>query len=128
MHLFSADYGRRFGEGSQSPEAGIRITTVRVASYVETETVEFDASLPDGDAVAAVPARSRECRFVGLDGPIDTPVHDETALAPGLFVAGPAVVTTSTTTYLVEPGWRLETGSHGAIWFLRGDDSRKANS
>jgi N-methylhydantoinase A len=33
-------------------------------------------------------------------------------------VPGPAVVTTPTTTYLVEPGWRIETGAHGAIWFL----------
>jgi len=33
-------------------------------------------------------------------------------------VPGPAVVTTPTTTYLVEPGWRIETGTHGAIWFL----------
>ncbi len=24
----------------------------------------------------------------------------------------------ATTTYLVEPGWRIETGAHGAIWFL----------
>jgi len=37
---------------------------------------------------------------------------------PGPAVPGPAVVTTPTTTYLVEPGWRIETGAHGAIWFL----------
>jgi hypothetical protein len=45
MHMFADDYGRRFGQGNQSPEAGIRITTIRVASYVEGQTVEFDASL-----------------------------------------------------------------------------------
>ena len=53
MHMFADDYGRRFGQGSQSPEAGIRITTIRVASYVEGQTVEFDASLPDGEPVPA---------------------------------------------------------------------------
>jgi len=119
MHMFADDYGRRFGAGSQSPEAGIRITTIRVASYVEGQTVEFDASLPAGEPVPATPAGSRRCHFVGIAGGVDTPVYDETALRPGLVVPGPAVVTSSTTTYLVEPGWRLETGAHGAIWFLK---------
>ena len=49
---------------------------------------------------------------------METAVFDETALEPGLAVPGPAIVTTPTTTYLVEPGWRIETGAHGAIWFL----------
>ncbi len=119
MHMFADDYGRRFGEGSQSPEAGIRITTIRVASYVEGATVEFDASLPDGEPVPAKPVGSRRCHFVGIAGRVDTPVYDETALQPGVTVPGPAVVTSPTTTYLVEPGWRLETGAHGAIWFLK---------
>ena len=119
MHMFADDYGRRFGQGSQSPEAGIRITTIRVASYVEGETVEFDASLPDGEPTPATPAGSRRCHFAGTAGAVDTPVYDETALRPGLTVPGPAVVTSPTTTYLVEPGWRLETGAHGAIWFLK---------
>ena len=118
MHMFADDYGRRFGQGSQSPEAGIRITTIRVASYVEGQTVEFDASLPDGEPAPATPAGSRRCHFAGTAGAVDTPVYDETALQPGLTVPGPAVVTSPTTTYLVEPGWRLETGAHGAIWFL----------
>ena len=119
MHMFADDYGRRFGQGSQSPEAGIRITTIRVASYVEGQTVEFDASLPDGEPAPAQPAGSRRCHFAGTAGAVDTPVYDETALQPGLTVPGPAVVTSPTTTYLVEPGWRLETGAHGAIWFLK---------
>ena len=119
MHMFADDYGRRFGQGSQSPEAGIRITTIRVASYVEGQTVEFDASLPDGQPTPATPAGSRRCHFPGTAGAVDTPVYDETALQPGLTVPGPAVVTSPTTTYLVEPGWRLETGAHGAIWFLK---------
>jgi N-methylhydantoinase A len=118
MRLFSDDYGRRFGQGSQSPEAGIRITTLRVASFVQGETIEFDATPPDGQTRAARPAGSRRCFFPRIEGPVETAVFDETALEPGLAVPGPAVVTTPTTTYLVEPGWRIETGAHGAIWFL----------
>src|SRR6202035_1961173 len=46
MQLFANDYGRRFGQGSQSPEAGIRATILRVASYVQGDTVEFDTAPP----------------------------------------------------------------------------------
>ena len=119
IELFAEDYARRFGAGSESPEAGIRITTIRVASYVEGEKVEFDASLPLGDPTSAHAIESRQCHFARIDGAVDTPVYDQTALDPGLVVLGPGVVTTPTTTYLVEPGWRLETGAHGAIWFMK---------
>ena len=119
IELFAEDFAHRFGEGSESPEAGIRITTIRVASFVDGEAVEFDASLPDGEPRPASPIGSRPCHFVGADGPLDTAVFDETALEPGLVVEGPAIVTTSTTTYLVESKWCLRTGAHGAIWFLK---------
>jgi N-methylhydantoinase A len=122
MRGFADDYGRRFGQGSQSPEAGIRITTVRVASYVEGETVEFDAT-PAVGSTTAIPRGSRRCAFGGMTGQVDTDIFDESALEPGLVVPGPAVVTTPATTYLVEPGWRIETGAHGAIWFLRNTGS-----
>jgi N-methylhydantoinase A len=125
IELFAEDYARRFGAGSESPEAGIRITTIRVASYVEGEKVQFDASLPAGEPSPAQAIGVRRCHFADIDGPADTPVFDETALEPGLVVLGPGVVTTPTTTYLVEPGWRLETGAHGAIWFLKQPNSRE---
>jgi len=41
------------------------------------------------------------------------------ALEEGTEVKGPAVIISATTTYLVEPGWRVEIGEHGAAWFLR---------
>ena len=117
--LFAADYARRYGAGAQSPEAGIRVTTVRVASFVPTQTITFDARRPDGEPRRPEPTGTRPCWFPGLDSPIEVAVHDETALVPGSSVTGPAVVSAATTTYLVEPGWHLEVGAHGAIWFLR---------
>ena len=59
IELFAKEYTRRFGAGSQCPEAGIRITTVRVASYVDSETLEFDASLPDEAPTPAAALGSR---------------------------------------------------------------------
>ncbi len=64
IDLFGEDYGHRFGHGSQSPEAGIRITTIRVASYVEGETVvvrrrvaDRNAEGRDGGGPAPLPLR-----------------------------------------------------------------------
>jgi len=74
--------------------------------------------VPAGSS-AAVPVGERRCHFVGVDGEVIAPVYDERALRPGTVVPGPAVLTTPTTTYLVEPEWRLSTGGHGAIWFLK---------
>ena len=122
IDLFAVDYSRRYGSGSQSPEAGIRITTIRVASFVEGETVRFDASLPAGAPTRVQPVGTRTCHFPGVDGPVNTPVYDDSALQPGHVVDGPAVVTAETTTYLVEPDWQLRTGAHGAIWFLKNTD------
>ena len=41
-------------------------------------------------------------------------------------MTGPALVTTPATTYLVQPGWRIETGAHGAIWFLANSPEQEA--
>ena len=56
MELFHARYGERFGEGSQSPETGVRINTLRVCAYVEQPSVRF-ASRPS--AASRWPRRSR---------------------------------------------------------------------
>jgi len=34
-------------------------------------------------------------------------------------IPGPAIVTTENTTFLVEPGWRLQPTRQGAVWFLQ---------
>jgi len=40
------------------------------------------------------------------------------ALKHEAVIHGPAIVTTENTTYLVEPGWRLEPTVQGAVWLL----------
>jgi N-methylhydantoinase A len=119
LDLFAESYSRRFGVGSQSPEAGVRAATIRVASFVDTPSLSLDVRLPEGPATAAATARARGCWFGGAGREVETPVFDESSLRPDLAIAGPAVLTTSATTYLVDPGWRLRTGENGAIWFLR---------
>ena len=117
---FHTRYGERFGEGSQAPEAGVRINTIRVCSYVEQVAVKFEGIALNGRAPEqATPVATRQAHFVGHDDPIDTPVFDESALKPGTHIPGPAIVTTRATTYLIEPGWSYTAAEHGSVWFTR---------
>lgn len=119
---FSADYGKRFGEGSQAPEAGIRINTIRVAAYVHHETVRFEDIKPVPEAerkAPPAPAATRVCHFVGQDGPVETPVWSRAAIAPGVAIEGPAIIASEVTTFLVNPGWTFVAAKQGASWFLR---------
>ncbi len=119
---FSEDYAKRFGAGSQAPEAGIRATTVRVASYVEHERVRFVAPSRNGATLKLpAPIGTRLAHFVGHPAPVETALYDESALSTGNRIEGPAIVTAATTTYLVEPGWYVETAPQRAVWFLRSD-------
>lgn len=120
IELFSRDYGARFGEGSQSPEAGIRVNAIRVASYVRFDTVNFSNILPTQDELkpAAKAPETYTCHFLG-EGALDTGFYNYEELAFGDVIAAPAVVTAPSTTYLVEPGWQLEIGNYGAGWLRR---------
>lgn len=118
MEQFHSSYGNRFGEGSQAPEAGVRINTIRVCAYVELETVRFKAIKPSGpDKAPGAPIGTRQCHFIGFDAALPTPIYDEAALTDGTRIVGPAIVITSATTYLVEPGWQYRAAGQGAVWF-----------
>jgi N-methylhydantoinase A len=118
---FHSRYGERYGEGSQSPEAGIRINTLRVCSYVLQSTVDFAGiKIDDSKSLSAEPVGTRQCHFPGHDKALETRLYDSSALAEGTRIEGPALVTTDATTYLVEPGWRYYAAAQGAVWFTRG--------
>jgi N-methylhydantoinase A len=117
---FHTAYGRRYGAGSQAPEAGVRINTIRVASFVDIPAIRFaDVSPLPHKAPPPAPRDHRTCHFVRVEGGLDTPIYDESALTPGVVLRGPAIVTTTATTYLVEPGWEYEAAAQGAVWFRR---------
>ena len=112
-------YGEQYGEGSQAAEAGVRINTIRVASFLEVEKVDFSRILPVEERVGAVSVGERDCHFVGYTEPVETRLYDDQALKVGTSIDGPALVTTEATTYLVEPGWNFHSSNHGAVWFTR---------
>ncbi len=126
IQQFHTRYGERFGEGSQAPEAGIRINTLRVRSFVSQEGIAFAEIRPsDAAKEPPPPVVRRPCHFVGREGAVETPIYGEDALAAGTEIEGPAIVVTKATTYLVEPGWRYRAADQNAVWFTRIEEQRK---
>jgi N-methylhydantoinase A len=120
MEQFHQRYGERFGQGSQVTEAGVRINTLRVCSFVSRPGVTFRGVKPEGDPIAPpAPVGRRSCHYVGHDGALDTPIYDDGALAEQTQIDGPAIVVTRATTYLIEPGWRFRAAGQKAVWFTR---------
>jgi N-methylhydantoinase A len=118
LDRFSINYAQRFGEGSQAPEAGVRINVIRVVSYVEHEKLGLERSHATNSA-KPTPRTERECYFPQLEAPRATPVFDHTAVAEGMQVPGPALIETPRTTYLVEPGWTLTMGTLGSALMVK---------
>lgn len=119
IKTFAEIFGQRYGEGTQAPEAGVRVQTLRVASYIDGDVVKFDSIDAGGDRAVPTPVTTRKVHFTDISEPVHTPVYDENALDHAYVIAGPAIVTTESTTYLVEPGWRLEPTVQGAVWLLK---------
>ena len=107
---------------TQVTEAGVRVNTLRVCSFVETPSVNFQGLKPEGKGKKPpAPVSKRTCHFVGHDKPLDTPIYGEDALAAETEIDGPAIVVTKATTYLIEPGWRYRATAQRAVWFTRND-------
>lgn len=119
IKTFSDIFGQRYGEGTQAPEAGVRVQTVRVASFIDGDVVQFESLESGGNRSKPAPLAEREVHFTSSDHPVQTPVYDAGALTSDYVIHGPAIVTTESTTYLVEPGWRLEPTPQGAVWLLK---------
>ncbi|MGE4615907.1 MAG: hydantoinase/oxoprolinase family protein [Gammaproteobacteria bacterium] len=118
LDKFSNNYAQRFGEGSQAPEAGVRINVLRVVSYVEHERLTLERSTASIDDKPKA-RTERPCYFPQLDDPVPTSVYDHNDVAEGMHVAGPALIETPRTTYLVEPGWNLTMGRMGSAAMVR---------
>jgi N-methylhydantoinase A len=129
---YHVSYGERFGEGTQTPETGIKVNQIRVVAYVPLEKVTFRGSgsgsgtggeggsgvltgaavaTADGGAGATAVAQRaliKGTRAAWFDGALtDTPVYDYDALGPDDVIEGNALVEAPHTTFVVNPGWQL---------------------
>ncbi|WP_078427662.1 hydantoinase/oxoprolinase family protein [Alkalihalobacterium alkalinitrilicum] len=112
---FDENYGERFGRGSQSPEAGIRINTIRVTSYVSLDSIEFEQG-KSYQKSESVPVRERPCYYVGFPNPIMTKVYNADDIECGAVIEGPALIESPRTSYLIEPEWSLAMGPQRSAW------------
>ncbi len=115
IEVFSEAYSKRFGERAAAPEAGVKITAVRVLSWVPGETVQLRQSA-NGKPIRPKPTSSRTCHFPNHDEGVTSAIYRWTDLRPGAVVEGPAVVEAPHTTFVVEPGWEFQVGSGGEVW------------
>ncbi len=118
LDRFSVNYAQRFGEGSQAPEAGVRVNVIRVVSYVEHQRLNLERSHKVSPATPT-PRTQRECWFPDMQESAMTAVYDYDAVKEGMQIKGPALVETPRTTYLIEPGWTLTMGLSGSAWLVR---------
>jgi N-methylhydantoinase A len=95
------------------------VNTVRVASYVRTTRLLFNRVFSAKPLPAPAPSVRHDCYFVGADSPVSTAFYNLADLALGAAIEGPAVVISSSSTFLVEPGWTLQIGDYGAGLFTR---------
>lgn len=124
---FSEIYADRYGKGIEAPEAGVRVQTIRVASFIEGEVVHFDDLTTDIERIEPMPISRRDVYFVNEDEAVDTRIYDVNALTEKYVIYGPAIITTESTTYLVERGWRIEPTPQGAVWLLK-DEATQGSS
>jgi N-methylhydantoinase A len=103
---FDQLYEQTYGSGSGYREAGKEIVTYRVSArgVIGKPLIEKN-EVASGSRVGARKGR-RNVFFSELDGFIDTPIYDFRLLRPGFEVAGPAVIESTITTIVVNPGDR----------------------
>lgn len=119
IRTFSDIYADRYGKGIEAPEAGVRVQTIRVASYIEGEVVRFDDLAYTGERTQPESISHRKVHFVDEPEPLVTPIYNSDALSEKYLIHGPAIITTENTTYLIEKGWRVEPTPQGAVWLLK---------
>jgi N-methylhydantoinase A/oxoprolinase/acetone carboxylase beta subunit/N-methylhydantoinase B/oxoprolinase/acetone carboxylase alpha subunit len=106
---FHARYQELFSYHHQDQE--IRLVTLRVSVIGRRPKVP----LPTQEMVAGVAASPSSQRRVFLGEWQEVPVFSTESLLPGVTLEGPAILESSFTTVLVEPGDQVRVDQHGGI-------------
>lgn len=118
---FEALYERKYGKGSAYREAGIEMTMFRLTARGLMPRPSLPEQ-PEGPADAGAALIGRRRIFDATSGGmVEGAIYDFTRLAPGMQVAGPAVIHTPITTIALHAGhrarmdrWRNIVVTHGA--------------
>lgn len=94
---FFTEYSRNYGHYDE--QAPIEIVNIRLRATRKLAQASADLADPEG---AGAPRRAASVWF-SEEGPVETPVHQREALAPGTVVKGPAIIAQFDSTTFVPP-------------------------
>ena len=117
---FHDEYERRYG--NRFPVVPVQGVTYRVQLVVPVDKVEYDGLRSGGSGAAVTPAqaqppdpqRTLKLRYLE-DELLDAPEYEREALAPGMRLAGPAIIREGLSTTFLCAGQRAEVGRLGEI-------------
>jgi N-methylhydantoinase A len=114
---FIGDYEQRFGEGSAFTAAGVELVNWRVVVTGVLERPALNGAASEGSDTT--PQSIREERIY-LGSWLDASVYDETAIRPGVELAGPAVVELPDTNIVIGHGQRAAVDGHRNVVITSG--------
>ncbi len=112
---FEAQHRQRFGFVPDG--RALVIDALAVEAIGVTERVDDTASTTEMSA--ETPAAKATVSMYSGGTHHDTPIYDRDDFRPGAKVDGPAIITESTGTTVVEPGWQATMNGHGHLILKR---------
>jgi N-methylhydantoinase A len=115
---FHDEYERRYG--NRFPVVPVQGVTYRAQLVVPVDKVRYDQLGSANGAVGPVspggprPTRTLKLRYLH-DEPVEAPEYEREALAPGMRVAGPAIIREGLSTTFLYTGQRADVGRLGEI-------------
>jgi len=111
---FYARYEQLYGKGSSYRDARLEIVTLRLRATAETPRPRLSRSRTSSRTIAPEARRApRRIYWADLRREVATPIFDGARLRSGNLIKGPAVVETTDTTVVVQPGRTLAVDAFG---------------
>jgi N-methylhydantoinase A len=108
---FEADYREKYQR--TPPSVAIELISIRIVVSVPVE--EASAAGPRATVAEGRPKGRRSVTFPGFGGAAEATIWTRAALAPGMVVAGPALVEEASSTLAIPPGAQAEVRTTGTI-------------
>lgn len=106
-----------FGYATESPARLVNLRTIHRAAAGERP---LPLLAPAQGAQPLSPRTERPVLFESAEMPVNTPIYDRAAFAPGQRFSGPAIVEQEDTTTVVPPGWSVEVVTGGSMILTKG--------
>ena len=117
---FTAAHEQAFGFAETGRTLLVEALEVECRAMETDAEVEPESGVPDGGPPPDLPEPlAWVATFMDGRWHRATPVHERTALAPGLRLSGPAIIRDPVATVVVEPDWQATVEADGALLLAR---------